>query len=468
MTDGDDADGATAPIFGFVTPETLVGFTDLYELTMLSGYHDAGHTPEATFTLYFRELPPDRGYLLATGIEQVLAYLQDLSFPPELVGYLREQGFPESTLEYLADLQFTGDVWAVPEGTPVFPDEPILEVTAPLPQAQLVETLLINQVGLGSLAATTAARITDVVERHGDGQAVVDFGSRRAQGVDAGLKVARAGYVGGFAGTSNVLAGHRFGLPTVGTMAHSWIQSFPDERAAFEAFVESYGPDATLLVDTYDTLAGAELAAAVAAESDVPVGGVRLDSGDLVELSRAVAALFDDLDADLDVFVSSGLDEYAIREFLTSGGVAAGFGVGTRFASLADAPNLDLVYKLAAVERDGGLAPTMKLSTGKTSLPGEKQVFRRTDDGTHVGDVVDVRGADRAGEPLLEPIVEGGDLVAAVPSLDAIRERAARERRRLPADVRAIESPDTYPVDVGDDLAALSEGTRERIRERRG
>jgi nicotinate phosphoribosyltransferase len=468
MDDADDVDGPTDPTFGFVTPETLVGFTDLYELTMLSGYHEAGHTPAATFTLYFRELPPDRGYLLATGIEQVLAYLQDLSVPPALIEYFREQGFPEDTLASLADLAFTGDVWAVPEGTPVFPDEPILEVTAPLPEAQLVETLLINQVGLGSLAATKAARVTEVVERHGDGQAVVDFGSRRAQGVDAGLKVARAGYVGGFAGTSNVLAGHRFGVPTVGTMAHSWVQSFPDERTAFAAFVESYGPDATLLVDTYDTLAGADLAADVAAESDVPVGGVRLDSGDLAELSREVTALFEERGADLDVFVSSGLDEYAVREFLNSGGVAAGFGVGTRFASLADAPNLDLVYKLSAVERDGDLVPTMKLSTGKTSLPGEKQVFRRTDAGTHVGDVVDVRGADGPGDPLLKPVVEDGDLIAEVPSLDAIRERARRERRRLPADVRAVESPESYSVEVGDDLGALTERTRERIRERRG
>jgi nicotinate phosphoribosyltransferase len=463
-----DAEGRSEPTFGFVTPETLVGFTDLYELTMFSGYHELDHSPEATFTLYFRDLPTDRGYLLATGIEQALAALSDLSVPPELLGYLREQGFPEATLDALADLEFTGDVWAVPEGTPVFPDEPILEVTAPLPQAQLLETLLINQVGLGSLAATTAARITEVVERHGDGQAVVDFGSRRAQGVDAGLKVARAAYVGGFAGTSNVLAGHRFGVPTFGTMAHSWVQSFPDERTAFEGFVETYGPDATLLIDTYDTLEGAALAADVAAESDVPVGGVRLDSGDLVALSREVAALLAERGADLDVFVSSGLDEHAIREFLDAGGVAAGFGVGTRFASLEATPNLDLVYKLAAVERGGEPTPAMKLSTGKSSYPGPKQVFRRTEDGEHVGDVVDVRGADRAGEPLLSPVVEDGAFVAECPSLEAIRERAARERRRLPAGVRAVEDPEAYPVEIGADLAALTERTRERVRERRG
>ncbi len=460
-----DAEG---PEFGFATPETLVGFTDLYELTMLSGYRQVDHTPEATFSLYFRDLPEDRGYLLATGIEQVLAYLSDLSFPEDLLAYLRDEGFPEATLEYLADLEFTGDVWAVPEGTPVFPDEPILEVTAPMPEAQLVETLLINQVGLGSLAATKAARIVDVVERHGDGQPLVDFGSRRAQGVDAGLKVARAAYAGGFAGTSNVLAGHRFGVPTFGTMAHSWIQSFPDERAAFEAFVESYGPDATLLVDTYDTLEGAALAADVAAASDVPVGGVRLDSGDLVELSREVTALFDERDVDLDVFVSSGLDEYAVREFFERDGVAAGFGVGTRLASLQDTPNLDLVYKLAAVERGGEMAPSMKLSSGKTSYPGEKQVFRRSEDGEYVGDTLGVRGEDRPGEPLLSPVVEDGDVVADVPDLDAIRERARDRRRRLPTEVRALRAPATYPVTVSDRLAGLAETTRAGIEARHG
>jgi len=459
---------AEAPEFGFVTPETLVGFTDLYELTMLSGYLEVDQTPEATFSLYFRELPTDRGYLLACGIEQALAYLSDLSVPAELREYLRDQGFPESTLDALAEFSFTGDVWAVPEGTPVFPDEPIVEVTAPLPQAQLAETLLINQVGLSSLAATKAARVTDVVDRFGDDQAVVDFGSRRAHGVDAGLKVARAAYVGGFAGTSNVLAGHRFGVPTFGTMAHSWVQSFPDERTAFESFVESYGPDATLLIDTYDTMTGAALAASVAEESDVPVGGVRLDSGNLVELSREVAARFDDRNVDLDVFVSSGLDEYAIRQFFERDGVAAGFGVGTRVASLADTPNLDLVYKLAAVERDGETRPTMKLSTGKTSYPGRKQVYRRTDGETHVEDTLGVRGEERSGTPLLEPVVEDGSLTADLPSLDEIRERARRERRRLPADVRAIRGPATYPVETSDRLTTVTERTRAEIRERYG
>ncbi len=456
------------PEFGFATPETLVGFTDLYELTMLSGYRGVDHTPEATFSLYFRELPEDRGYLLATGIEQVLAYLSDLSFPPELLDYLRDEGFPEATLAYLDDFEFTGDVWAVPEGTPVFPDAPILEVTAPIPQAQLLETLLINQVGLGSLAATKAARMVDVVERYGDEQPIVDFGSRRAQGVDAGLKVARAAYVGGFAGTSNVLAGHRFGIPTFGTMAHSWIQSFPDERTAFEAFVDSYGPDATLLVDTYDTMAGAALAADIAAESDVPVGGVRLDSGDLPALSREVAALFEERGVDLDVFVSSGLDEYAIREFFERDGQAAGFGVGTRLASLADTPNLDLVYKLAAVERDGEVRPSMKLSQGKTSYPGEKQVFRRTEDGEYVGDTLGVRGEDCPGEPLLSPVVEDGEVVVDPPSIDEIRERAATERRRLPRDVRALQAPATYPVETSDRLADLTERTRDEIAQRHG
>ena len=329
--------------FGFVTPSNLTAFTDLYELTMLQGYYREDHNPEATFSLFFRELPPNRGYVIAAGLEQALHYVEELSFEEEILDYLAGEGFGDGFLEYLSDLEFTGDIRAIPEGTPVFPDEPMIEVTAPLMEAQLLETALLNQIGYQSLVATKAARMRDVVRRFGDGQSLVDFGCRRAHGTDAGMKASRGAYLGGFDGTSNVAAGEAFDIPIVGTMAHSWIQSFDTEREAFEAFVEQYGEDSVLLVDTYDTVAGAELAMDVAHETDVDVSGVRIDSGDLAALSREVDEIIDD---DTGLIVSSGMDEYAIREFFEDDGVATGFGPGTALTTTKDAPAIDVVYKL--------------------------------------------------------------------------------------------------------------------------
>ncbi|MFB6134872.1 MAG: nicotinate phosphoribosyltransferase, partial [Halanaeroarchaeum sp.] len=388
------------------------------------------------------------------GLEQALASVGNLAFDDRALDVLEDLDVSETALAFLEDFDFSGEVRAVPEGTVVFPNEPILEVTAPIAEAQLFETVFINQIAFQSLIATKAARMRDVVERMGNGQTLVDFGSRRAHGTDAGIKAARAALIGGFDGTSNVAAGEAFDVPLYGTMAHSWIQSFPTERDAFEAFVDVFGEDAVLLVDTYDTIGGVETATAVAEEAGVDVAGVRLDSGDLASLSKAVAPMV----GAMDVFVSSGVDEYMLESFFRNDGVADGFGPGTALVTSADAPKLEAVYKLVAVEGpDGDLEPTMKLSTGKTTHPGQKSVRRLVSDaGTFEGDVLGVRGEDGPGVPLLETVLEHGELVVDHPSLLTSRERRAEQIDSLPKPVRRIRGPAEYPVEVSE---ALSETT---------
>jgi nicotinate phosphoribosyltransferase len=451
--------------FGYLSPDDIGLFTDRYELTMLRGYRETDHTPRGTFSLFFRSLPTNRGYVIAAGLEQTIAYLQDLTFGEEQLTHLNEQGFPDSFLNYLADFEFTGDVRAVPEGTAVFPNEPLLEVTAPIDQAQLFETLLINQLGFQSLIATKAARMCDTVRRHGDEQTLVDFGSRRAHGTDAGIKAARGAYVGGFDGTSNEAAGKLFDIPVFGTMAHSWVQSFASERAAFEAFVDIYGEDSVLLVDTYDTLSGAKTAVEVARETGVDIRGVRLDSGDLAALSEDVRAV---LPSEMDIFVSSGVDEFFLRDFFADGGVADGFGPGTSLTTSKDAPTLDPVYKLVAIEEDGEMQPSMKLSEGKVTYPGRKSIRRFAEDGTVQRDILAREDEDVGGEELLVDVVQDGDLVYEFPALDEIRERTVDTLQRLPADVRAIEDPAEYPVEISDDLTATTERVQSTLRREMG
>ncbi|WP_267643188.1 nicotinate phosphoribosyltransferase [Haloarchaeobius amylolyticus] len=448
--------------FGYVTPENLPLFTDRYELTMLQGYHSQGHDPEATFSLFFRDLPDQRGYAIAAGLEQALHYVDTLAFGERALAHLETEGFSEDFLERLREFSFSGEIRAVPEGTPVFPNEPLLEVTAPIFEAQLLETALINQVSFQTLVATKARRMRDVVDRFGEDQSLVDFGSRRAHGTDAGLKAARTAYLGGFTGTSNDAAGEAFDIPVFGTMAHSWVQSFQTEREAFEAFVAEYGEESTLLVDTYDTVAGARLAVEVAEEHGVPLDGVRLDSGDLVALSKEVA----DIVGDADIFVSSGMDEFKIRDFLTSGGVAAGFGPGTKLVTSADQSSLDAVYKLVAVEEDGEMAPTMKLSPGKVTYPGAKSVRRVTRDGSPVEDVLGVRDEELPGQELLQPVVEGGRIVADLPTLDESRDVALESVRRFPENVRAIEQSESYPVRVSEGLSTTTDELERELESR--
>ena len=450
--------------FGFLTPENASLFTDLYELRMMQAYYNQDHNPRATFSLFFRDLPPDRGYMLTAGLEQAIHYVQNISFGERAIDYLNERGFDDTFLAHLASLSFTGEVRALPEGTPVFANEPLLEVTAPILEAQLLETAVINQIGFQTLIATKASRMRDVIDRYGDEQRLVDFGSRRAHGTDAGIKAARAAYVGGFDATSNVAAGELFDIPVSGTMAHSWIQSFESEREAFETFVDEFGEASVLLIDTYDTVSGAQLARDVADEAGVAIRGVRLDSGDLPALSKAVS----DVTPELDQYISSGMDEYAIRDFFERGGVGVGFGPGTALVTSTDASKVEGVYKLVAVERDGAMRPTMKLSPGKVTYPGAKCVHRIEEDGRYVGDVVGLRDEELPGEEQLVTVVADGELVRDLPDLDTIRDAARERRRSLPADHRQIEDPVPYDVRISDGLRAASDELQATLERRTG
>lgn len=445
--------------FGLLTAGNLELFTDLYELTMMESYFQEDHNPEATFDLFVRDLPENRNYLIATGLQQAISYLDNLSFSDEALNYLGGQSFDPDFLSHLEDLEFTGDVRAVPEGTPIFPNEPLIEVTAPILQAQLFETLLINQVGFQTLIASKAARMRSVIDRFGDDQSLVDFGSRRAHGTDAGIKAARAAYIGGFNGTSNVAAGQLFDLPIMGTMAHSWVESFPTEREAFEVFADRHREETILLVDTYDTLEGTRLARDLIAEKDYSIRGIRLDSGNLTELSKNVR----EIAPEFDVFVSSGVDEYFIRDFLKDGGVASGFGVGTKLVTSADAPRLEGVYKLMAVRRNGSTEPVMKLSAGKVTYPGRKSIKRVTDGGTYRKDILTLRNADEPGEELFVDVFENGSLVYDSPDPETIRDTRSRNVSHLPEPARAIDQHHEYPVEIGTDLQSLQERTEREI-----
>ncbi|AFK20979.1 nicotinate phosphoribosyltransferase (plasmid) [Haloferax mediterranei ATCC 33500] len=445
--------------YGYLTPENLALFTDLYELTMMQGYYNQNHNPTATFDLFFRDLPPNRGYMVAAGLEQAIHYIETLSFGERVIEYLTEHGFDEEFLSHLETLEFTGDVRALPEGTPVFSNEPLVEVTAPILQGQLLETIVINQIGYQSLIATKAARMRDMITQHGDEQSLVDFGSRRAHGSDAGIKAARAAYIGGFDGTSNVAAGEAFGIPIYGTMAHSWIQSFTSERAAFETFVDEYGEESILLIDTYDTVSGAKTARAVAEEKDIDIAGVRLDSGDLTALSKEVNEIL----AETDLFISSGIDEFKIRRFLTNGGVGSGFGPGTALVTSTDAPKVEGVYKLVAVEEDGDMQPSMKLSTGKVTYPGAKSVRRVERDGQYDRDILALRDEDCDGGEQLVSVIEDGELVYQFPDLPAIQERARRSVSKTPPAIRQLEDPERYDVQIGSGLDTQTTSLRRQL-----
>ena len=442
-----------------VNPQDLELFTDLYELTMMQGYLETGHNPTVTFSLFFRKLPPNRGYVVAAGLAQAIQYLDTLSFDEDALAFLETLDFSETFLTYLDQFEFTGEVRALPEGTVAFPNEPLLEVTAPILEAQLFETFLINQIGFQSLIATKAARMWDTVAAFGDEQSLVDFGSRRAHGTDAGLKAARAAYIGGFDGTSNVAASHAFDIPVFGTMAHSWVQSFATEPAAFEAFLNVYGEDSILLIDTYDTINGAEMAVDLVESRDLEISGVRLDSGDLVDLSKDVAEIV----GDMGIFVTSGIDEYEIENFLTSGGIATGFGPGTALVTSKDAPSLDAVYKLVAVEHDGQLQPTMKLSTGKVTYPGQKSVRRVEQDGQFGRDILALRAENVPGDEQLIEVFEDGSLVYSLPTLEESRRRTCNQLRNLPRETRTLHDPDEYPVQISDGLQAMTQTVRDNL-----
>ena len=427
--------------------------TDLYQLNMLQAYLDDGHTGSAVFEFFMRKLPPRRGFLVAAGLEQVLDYLETLRFSAQEIDWLAHTGrFKQNLLEYLAELRFTGDVHAIPEGTVFFADEPLLRITAPLPQAQLIETRLINLLHFQTLVASKAARMLLAAP----GKLMVDFGLRRAHGAEAGLFAARASYVAGFAGTATVLAGKLYDIPIYGTMAHSFIQSYDDEMEAFETFARARPENLTLLIDSYDTEAGARKVVALAPRLralGITIRAVRLDSGDVIALSKSVRRILDDGGLhEVRIFASGGLTEDSIAEFLCAGAPIDGFGMGTSLTTSSDVASLDCVYKL---QEYAGLS-RRKRSTGKATWPGRKQVWRSYGaDGRMAADVLSVEGDEHNGEPLIAPVMKGGRRLAPSPSLAMVRERAARDLARLPDPLRRLDPDASYPVQIGDRLLRL-------------
>ncbi len=437
---------------------------DLYQLTMAGGYYVHDCMGQATFELSVRALPRERGYLLAAGLEPALEFLEELRFSTDDIARLREipalGRLPAAFFDdYLEEFSFTGEVWAPPEGTPVFPLEPLLRVTAPLPEAQIVETPLLSMMLFQTSVASKAARVVQAARGH----SVVEFGARRAHGTEAALLAARAAYLAGFTGTSLVDAWRRFGIPVSGTMAHSWIMSQSSETEAFERYMDIYGNDSVLLVDTVDTV----LAVRQIAAAGLKPAGVRLDSGDLATLSRAVRQVLDESGLDHTRILASGdLDEHRVAALVDSGAPIDAFGVGTSVTTSIDAPALAGVYKLVETERDGLHLPTLKLSPQKATYPGRKQVWRVRRGADAIGDVLGADGdlVPEQGTALLECVMRAGRRTRPAPSLAGLRDRASAAVCGLPVGVRRIREPAAYPVDVSDRLQRLADDVAERVR----
>jgi nicotinate phosphoribosyltransferase len=439
--------------------------TDLYMLTMLEGFYKQSLNGIASYEFFVRRLPECRSFLVAAGLEQALDYLEQAHFTSAELEWLRQCGrFSPEFIEHLAGWRFTGDVDAMPEGTVFFANEPVLRVTAPISQAQLVESRLINLLNLQTMIASKAARCVLAANQ----RTLVDFGLRRAHGAEAGLLASRASYLAGFDGTATVLAGMMFAIPIYGTMAHAYVQAHDSEREAFETFARAQPGNVVLLIDTYDTEQGARIVANLAPrlrESGITIKAVRLDSGDLMIHSRKVRRILDDAGLkDIGIFCSGNLDEYRLRDLVQDGAPINGFGVGTRLDTSEDAPSLECVYKL--VEYDG--EPRRKRSEGKATWPGRKQVFRQYgSSGQMEGDTITAWGADQAGQPLLEAVLRQGKRVRSTEPLSKIRERSARDRERLPEYLRVLENKTPYPIRIAPALEDLAKQADEAISRRR-
>lgn len=445
-------------------PASLL-LTDLYQLNMMQAYLDTGLTDTAVFEFFVRKLPEQRNFLVAAGLEQAVEFLQSARFTEEELQWLADSGrFTQDFLAYLRDLRFTGEVDAVPEGTIVFPNEPILRVTAPLPLAQLVETRLINLLHTSILVASKAARMTLAAPEAN----LVDFGLRRAHGAEAGLLAARAAYLAGFAATATVPAQPMFGIPIAGTMAHSYVEAHERETGAFLSFARSRPNDVVLLIDTYDVARAAEKVVAIAPQLEaegIAIRGVRIDSGDLETLARRVRAILDAGGLEhVQVMASGGLDEWKLRDLTARGAPIAGYGIGTALTTSDDAPALDCAYKL----QEYAGTPRRKLSSGKATWPGRKQVWRQFDgDGRMAGDTLALAEAALAGTPLLQPVLTGGDVTGRRPTLAQARARCADQLARLPERLRVLDPAEApYEVAVHPRLRAEAERLSEEIARR--
>ncbi len=433
---------------------------DLYELTMAAAYFEHRIECRATFELFVRSMPKERAYLVAAGLDAALEYLENLHFTEDDVHYLQSlpafKTVSPGFFEYLRRFRFSGDVNAVAEGTPIFADEPILQVAAPILEAQVVETYLLSVVNFETLIASKAARVV----RAARGRSVLEFGTRRAQGPEAGVRAARAAYVGGCAATSNVLAGFRYGIPLAGTAAHSWTQVFSLERRSFEALLETFPDSAILLIDTYDPLQGAETAATLGRK----VPGVRLDSGDLLEKSRRVREILDRHGLQQTRIVASGdLNEFKIEELVAQGAPIDSFGVGTDLATSRDVPTLSVVYKLVEIEHDGRTEYKTKFSEQKVYSPGRKQVFRFSRDKQYDRDLIACCGEDHPeAEALLHPVMRGGRRLDPPAPIQTVRARTLAQLERLPEPYHSLRRAATYPVAKSAQLERLLKEVRER------
>jgi len=429
--------------------------TDLYQLTMLQAYWQHRMDEIAVFELFVRKLPAERAFLVAAGLEQALEFIEQARFAPDELEWIEASGrFAPGFSRWLSELRFTGDVWAMPEGTLFFSDEPILRVVAPIAQAQWLETRLLNLVHFETTIASKAVRSVLAAE----GRDLIDFGLRRAHGAEAGLLASRAAYLAGFTGTATALAGAHFGIPVYGTMAHSFVQAHDGEFAAFTRFAESFPRNAVLLLDTYDTVAAAHCVAQLApqlAARGIRVKGVRLDSGDLGALARAVRTVLDRTGLhEVTIFASGNLDEYRVQALVAEGAPIDSFGVGTSMTTSSDAPYLDAVYKL---QEYAGIA-RRKRSTGKSTWPGRKQVWRRRDrDGCLCGDLVALEEEPQQGQALLQAVMRAGRRVTASPTLESARLRCRDQLAALPPALRRLHPPwPNYRVEISAGLQALA------------
>jgi nicotinate phosphoribosyltransferase len=439
---------------GLLTPPETSLLTDLYEITMAASYHRLGRNEPAVFELFIRKLPPHRDWLLVCGLGPTLRLVSEMRFGPSELGYLGTLGFDDDFLSYLEGYGFSGDIEAMPEGTIAFANEPLLRVTAPLIEAQLIETLLLNQINFQTMIATKAARV--VLAAGGKGDSVVDFSPRRDHGVDAAMKAARASAVAGLGGTSNVAAAMRYGLRPVGTMAHSYVLSFESEEKAFEAFMRDNPDNALLLVDTYDTIEGVRRAIEASRRTEIPLAGVRLDSGDLAGLAREARRLLDEAGLhDARIVASGDLEEHKIAEMCGAGAPIDLWGVGTELGTSRDSPVVNGVYKIVADLSGEAWRGVAKRSEAKETLPGAKQVFRMFENGTMAEDVVGTADEQLEGKPLLVAAMRRGEIVL-VESLEEMRERTKRNISALPVALRSRGEKPRYPVSHSAELTDVT------------
>ncbi|MGA7181137.1 MAG: nicotinate phosphoribosyltransferase [Thiobacillaceae bacterium] len=437
-----------------INPLSSPLLADLYEYTMLQSYIEYGLEETAVFEFFVRRLPPGRNFLVAAGLEQALEFLDQLAFSAQELDWL-SQRFPPHVIRYLKDFRFTGDVHAMQEGTLFFADEPILRVTAPLPQAQLVESRLMNLLNFETLIATKAARSVLAAPD----KLLVDFGMRRAHGAEAGLLAARASYLAGFGGTATVLAGMLYDIPLFGTMAHSFIQAHDDEAVAFEQFARSHPDNTILLIDTYDTEAAARKVVPLAArlqQQGIRIKAVRIDSGDLAEHSRQVRRILDEGGLnDVTIFASGNLDEYRVQALLAAGAPIDGFGIGTALDTSSDAPSLDCAYKL----QEYAGRPRRKRSEGKATWPGRKQVYRNyTANGQMAGDVLALEEDDaHPGEALIHLVMRAGCRIEPALPVKTLRQLALSSYTQLPDTLRGLDAAPAYRVEVSAALQELAQ-----------